>query len=43
MLEVEELKIIEQIMTDYPDIDEWSVIKTVAAMKMRGLLINNQK
>ncbi len=38
MLEPKELEIIESIRLDYPDIDEGSVIKTVAALKMRGLL-----
>jgi len=38
MLEPAELKIIEQIMHDYPDMDEWSVIKTLASLKMRWLL-----
>jgi len=42
MLDIEELKIIEQIKLDYPDIDEGSVIKTVAVLKMRGLLKNNK-
>jgi len=39
MLEPRELEIIEQIMTDYPDMEEASVIKTVASLKMRGLLV----
>jgi len=35
MLEPKELDIIEQILTDYPNLDEGSVIKTIASLKMR--------
>ena len=38
MLTPKDLEIIEQIMLDYPDMDEWSVIKTIASLKLRGLL-----
>ena len=41
MLEPKDLKIIEQIMQQYPEFEEGTVIKTIAFLKGEGLLKDN--